>query len=184
MSENEIEQNQAPRKFSCWKIFVIFMVFATIIGGYISISIGLSVYNLWVKGSGYIKPSLEREFAPTAEYLLDNQIEDVYYHPYTLSISIHEIGYRKICINIYDVEQDEAGWTLSYSQIIINNQNVGIDEIDKGALDAFGARLNICVPNTLESGLHLIEFRAHNHETYNSFFGEPLFTHTWAIEVE
>jgi hypothetical protein len=127
----------------------------------------------WLFWSGYVKPSLDAEFVPTAEFLLANpQPTPQFTQSGQLSVS------DEICIAVVDSLYDGQSVSLFWSEIIVNNQRVGQADLSLSVLTTLLGVLRFCIANVLDSGIHIIEFKARGSQR------QLLFSQQWAIEVE
>jgi hypothetical protein len=142
----------------------------------------------WAIG-GYVKPSLDPQYIPTAEYLLENTIvyqdippEILATEPFlSLRVNLMDSSFSEgqVCFAVY-FGFDEDFLNLRWSEIYINEQTVKRFHPNppEGALDSIPALTYLCVDGHLDSGLHIIEFRAKE-----SIFAAPYYIHRWGIEI-
>jgi hypothetical protein len=86
-----------------------------------------------------------------------------------------------ICVDMYFAEGVSIDKVNSYndSRLIVNKSWViGAGRLGIG-VGGFRPWKSWCGHGELEAGIHLVEF-----ELRDSMFGEPIYTHQWAIEIE
>jgi hypothetical protein len=134
----------------------------------------------WAFG-GYVKPSLDTEYIPTAEYLLEHPIgmPNVEADNFTILISFSRISMgNQICFRaLLDTMQDFDN--LMWAEIYINEQVVSrlnLEWIVVVEVEPLSAP--ICIDGYLDTGLHIIEFRVKE-----NLFAEPYYIQRWAIEI-
>ena len=159
----------AMRGWSCLKILAL--IIGTVVGGFFLLVV--SVHFLFWSGS--IKPSLDTEFIPAAEYLLANpqptpQRENVG--------QFYNNSNNDLCIAVTHALHEKQDVSFLWSEIFINHQRVGREDMSTHLLTSLPGKTVFCVENTLNTGLHIIEFRARGD------WRQHLFSQQWAIEVE
>jgi hypothetical protein len=147
----------------------------------------VSLLVFWAIG-GYVKPSLDPQYIPTAEYLLENtQVyeeipPEVLTEPYlAFKVQLTDPSYRagQVCFAVY-FGFDKDFQNLRWAEIYINEQTAGRfhPNAPDWALGGIPALTYLCLDGHLDSGLHIIEFRAKE-----NLFAEPYYIHRWAIEI-
>jgi hypothetical protein len=120
-----------------------------------------------------IKSSLDPQYIPTAEYLLERQAEIAATGEYS------DFPYQ-ICLLVGAKDLVHIQ-NLSWAEVYINEQVISrfrnTNEIaTHPELPIF---YGFCFYGHLDSGLHIIEFRAKE-----NLFAEPYYIQRWAIEIE
>lgn len=141
----------------------------------------------WAIG-GYVKPSLDPQYIPTAEYLREHPFQDPEWGwPSTIDDLWMEIYPNppmndRVCIYVASNHLEDFD-NLKWLEIFINEQVVRrvyferID-IDYPPPNIDGYSSGICYKGHLDSGLHIIELRAKE-----NLFAEPYSIYRWAIEI-
>jgi hypothetical protein len=154
----------------------------------------VSILVFWAIG-GYVKPSLDPQYIPTAEYLLENPIEEP-----IAELPIEELTEENFIENMlalhvrfsatrstenrlcFHVSSGSMGdfYNLRWAELYINEQVVNRYNLvlPREIFTSNPAHAYPCYDGHLESGLHIIEFRAKE-----SLFAEPYYIHRWAIEI-
>jgi hypothetical protein len=147
----------------------------------------VSILVFWAIG-GYVKPSLDPQYIPTAEYLLENtqvyeeippEVVATEYLTLNITLTHPNLTEGKVCFVIYSgLEEDFSH--LSWAEIYINYQVVRRYQWawDGRIVGTIQSMSELCFNGHLNSGLHIIEFRAKE-----NLFAEPYYIHRWAIEI-
>jgi hypothetical protein len=158
------EKNKTlPTRWSCWRIGIITLI--SVLG----FSILFTTFWLYLEWTGTVKPILDIEYVPTAEYLLANPQSNTGYFDAILDVDDYQV-----CVVILNrIRYKGDFFDVQNFRMIVNLQQVGQKNIVKywNGLH-LPADVRFCFTNTLEVGLHLIEFRH-----YSTVY-------TWAIEIE
>lgn len=143
------------------------------------VAIWMIGFSLWFN-AGSVKPSLDAEYVPTAEYLLDNPYEEPPTTFGELNIELLEIDFSNelICFTIWGSSQADFD-RANLLEVFINEQLAARLRPDSLILTSLPAQKPFCINGILESGLHIIEVRA-----YKDMFFQANYVHRWAIEVE
>lgn len=134
----------------------------------------------WAIG-GYVKPSLDAQYIPTAEYLLENPIELPQTDELGLNISFSlNMSFNNLLCFIVSSSIVTDFPNLRWSEIHINAQVVSRVQLDAPYVfhHYMPSDTVLCIKGYLNSGLHIIEFRAKE-----ILFAEPYYTQRWAIEI-
>jgi hypothetical protein len=178
---SEKEKPKHGTKMSILRLCLIFSLYPLFVLTMLGIAL---VY--WAIG-GYVKPSLEPEYIPTAEYLLENPFEQPRWgYPSTDGLWTEIYPFPpindSICIDIASTYLDDFS-NLKWVELYINEQVVRRVYFDR--MDVYlpppnidGIHGYICYEGHLDTGLHIIEFRAKE-----NLFAEPYYIHRWAIEI-
>ncbi|MBI1279540.1 MAG: hypothetical protein GC179_15545 [Anaerolineaceae bacterium] len=158
---------------------------------------GLLLFAQWVWG-GSIKPSLDAQYVPTAEYLFEHPqstpsflsiqpspstyVKNQTPFHITLSLGDSRFGCKELCVDSdsHNAEDNYERW----SNIFINNQRIPhllIFASSAGNLGHYGLTFNF--NPELSSGLHL--FRIEIGSSFNDFLNpDPKLRYEWAYRVE
>jgi hypothetical protein len=178
MSEKEKPKRSTRTGFlrSCLIFSLYPLIILTVLG------IGLAY---WAFG-GYVKSSLDPQYIPTAEYLLENQIkretsihllEDGDLELYA-SLDVNLTTSNEICLTVISMDDEDFDY-LYLAELYINEQVVSRFRYEvEGVALSLPAFSDFCFNGHLDSGLHIIEFRAKE-----SLFAEPYYIQRWAIEI-
>jgi hypothetical protein len=133
----------------------------------------------WLNG-GYVKPSLDPEYIPTAEYLLANPIEitkrEMPYYPPIIEFD-ETRAIDQLCfwlVSEHSSDYDNVLW----AEVLINEQLLYPKFIFRTEFHTLPGATDLCVYGLLFSGLHIIEFRLKE-----SPAAEPYYIQRWAIEI-
>jgi hypothetical protein len=157
------KNKEMPIRWSCWRIGIIALVSVS------GCSILFAAFWVYLEWTGSVKPALAIEYIPTAQYLLENpQLNTGDFD------AILEIDDYQICVvTLSRIRYKGDVFGVTNFRMIVNEQQVGQNNIVtywNGLHLPADARF--CFINSLEEGLHLIEFR-HAQAVYK-----------WAIEIE
>jgi hypothetical protein len=131
----------------------------------------------WMFG-GYVKSSLDSEYIPTAEYLLENPVEEGDFSLRVVYNNSFGPPDTNICIAVRASSREFLN-TITWSDLYINEQIVGHYYDGQNYIeDESGIYRSFCVSGHLESGLHIFEFHAKRDP-----LAEPYYSHRWAIEI-
>ena len=139
----------------------------------------------WAWG-GYIniKSSLDTEYIPTAEYLLENPVEipypDSFPYDFRVWANIQFTSSERLCFDVVSMD-DQDFLNLDWAEVYVNEQIVSRYHWHWSDFiwTTMPAHSIVCTSVHLESGIHIIEFRAKE-----AAFSTPYYIHKWAIEVE
>jgi hypothetical protein len=138
----------------------------------------------WAIG-GYVKPSLDPQYIPTAEFLLENSIEreepiesiveDLRLYA---RLGVRTYTSNKICLTVIAMNENDYD-NLYWSELFINEQIVSRFRYDvEGVYLSLPSFSGFCFNGHLDTGLHIIEFRAKE-----NLFAGPYYIQRWAIEI-
>lgn len=154
------------------------------------ILLGLWLFGEWVWG-GSVKTSLDAQYIPTAEYLLQHP------QPTPSSMQIYPnpgaiLDSSDIVVMILAFELNKDG-VEQWTQLFLNHQRIARSDIDTppgtgrywspGIMLMDYAELTFDPNNKLNSGLHL--FRIQIGRSFNDFLNpDPKLSYEWAYRVE
>jgi hypothetical protein len=172
-----------------WKRIVLFLLAVPIV-----ILLALLLFAEWAWG-GYIKPTLDPQYIPTAEYLLQNPIptpDFISVNPppgSVVSAADSIIVHVPISPNAPLGSKDEiANWTFTYlNRQRIPRSNFGVTFSTVYSSDGPGVvyieYADFIFPLSLSPGLHILEIRVGKSVTV-LFNPAEAYTYTWAYKVE
>jgi hypothetical protein len=145
----------------------------------------LGFFAYWAWG-GYInvKSYLDAEYIPTAEYLLGNPIETPYpdSFPYDFRVwtNVQLTSSERLCFDVVSMDNQDF-LNLDWAEVYVNEQIISRYHWrwSDFVWTTMPAHSIVCMPTHLESGIHIIEFRAKE-----SAWSVPYYIHKWAIEVD
>jgi hypothetical protein len=129
--------------------------------------------------------SLATEYIPIATTLLNAparalvESENITLEPWAVKEDSHnEVDYVCISVNLNYEVRSETMERYDNSRLFVNRSWV-IGAVHYEGQNLLSSSVRWCGRGELEAGIHLIEF-----ELRDSMFGEPIYTHQWAIEIE
>ena len=156
-------------------------------------------YPLWLDVGSFIKPKLDAEFMPTAEFILHHPIPT----PQFISDLSPTIGAtikrtEKVCIGILPGALSDKGDpdgelkrnVASSLRIVINNQVIPLDAVRVEMISTFhnlgngrfSGLVSACFTPELDIGIHI--FRVEMRNSPLGLFGSgELFSYSWVYQV-